>query len=256
VNHRIHRPSAAIMIALLALFVALSGVGLAATGGTFILGKSNSADSATSLSAGIGNKALQVSNTSTSSGASALGLTVAAGHAPLTVNSGAGKAANLNADLLDGNNASAFVQAGGQTQLWYSPYEFKPLDDLTTITNEGTNYVGEVYVRRANTITPYSDVVLSLNAPALLFGRQMRIAALRVCYWSYQANINRTILEQSFLPLLADETDHASPSRTCYDLAPASPVNYGSDVVLWLGLTFSGSNGFVALDGVRLKLTT
>jgi len=60
-------------------------------GGTFILGTSNSAGSTTGLWAPIGGRALQVSNTSTTTGATALGLTVAAGHAPLTISSGAAR---------------------------------------------------------------------------------------------------------------------------------------------------------------------
>jgi FlaG/FlaF family flagellin (archaellin) len=100
--------SPALVIAVIALFVALGGVGVAATGGNFILGKSNSATSTTSLSAPIGGKALQLSNGSTTSGATALGLTVAAGHAPFTVNTST-KVANLNADKLDGIDSTKFL---------------------------------------------------------------------------------------------------------------------------------------------------
>ena len=94
---------------LAALFVALGGTTYAATGGNFILGQSNSAGNTTSLSAPIaGKKALQVTNTSTGAGATALGLNVASGHAPFTVNSGT-KVANLNSDKLDGKDSSGFV---------------------------------------------------------------------------------------------------------------------------------------------------
>jgi hypothetical protein len=106
------KPSPAMIVALLSLFVALGGAGVAATGGNFILGKTNSATSTTSVSAPLGGKALQVSNTSASAGASALGLNVASGHAPFTVNSGV-KVTNLNADALDGIDSSGFVQGGG-----------------------------------------------------------------------------------------------------------------------------------------------
>jgi Phage Tail Collar Domain len=101
--------SPALVISVIALFVALGGAGMAATGGNFILGKANSATSTTSLSAPIGGRALQVSNTSTAAGATALGLTAAAGHAPLTVNTKV-KVANLNADTLDGMDSSGFVR--------------------------------------------------------------------------------------------------------------------------------------------------
>src|SRR5207245_524567 len=47
-----HKPSPALVISLLALFVALGGLGVAATGDNFILGQSNSAGQPTSLSSG------------------------------------------------------------------------------------------------------------------------------------------------------------------------------------------------------------
>jgi hypothetical protein len=97
------------IVALVALFVALSGVAVAANGGSFILGHANRASMPTALSAPVaGGTALQVTNNNTSSLAStALGLNVAAGHAPFTVNSGV-KVANLNADMVDGIDSSAF----------------------------------------------------------------------------------------------------------------------------------------------------
>src|SRR5579871_3718961 len=106
-----HKPSPSMIVALVALFVALSGVGVAANGGNFILGHANSATLNTALNAPVaGGKALQVTNNNTSNAAStALGLNVAAGHAPLTVNSSV-KVANLNADMLDGLDSSALQQ--------------------------------------------------------------------------------------------------------------------------------------------------
>jgi hypothetical protein len=60
------RPSPALIIALLALFVSLSGLGVAATGGNFLLGESNSADQATLLiGTAAGNGQLRVENAST-----------------------------------------------------------------------------------------------------------------------------------------------------------------------------------------------
>jgi hypothetical protein len=103
---RSHLTYANVMVTILA-FVVLGGMSYAATGGNFILGKSNTASSTSSLSAPVAGKALNLTNTSTGAGATALGLNVAAGHAPFTVNSGA-KVANLNADKLDGTDSSGF----------------------------------------------------------------------------------------------------------------------------------------------------
>ena len=104
---RRYHPSHGTVVAYLALFVALGGTAVAATGGNVILGKPNSAGAKTSLSAAITTPALQLTNTSTGTGATALGLNVAGGHAPFTVNSPT-KVAHLNADSLDGQDSTAF----------------------------------------------------------------------------------------------------------------------------------------------------
>ena len=91
---------------LAALFVALGGTTYAATGGNFILGQSNSADATTDLSSPFVGKVLRLTQTGTSG--TALGLRVPSGRPPFTVNS-ATQVANLNADMLDGKDSSAFV---------------------------------------------------------------------------------------------------------------------------------------------------
>ena len=57
------------IVGYLALFVALGGTTYAATGGTFILGKSNSASSKTSLAARISDKALALTSEAPASAA-------------------------------------------------------------------------------------------------------------------------------------------------------------------------------------------
>jgi hypothetical protein len=102
------------VVATLALFLVLSGgVAIAATGGSFILGKPNSASSTSSLSAATNGKALQVTNMGTGAAATALGLNTANGHPPFTVSSGA-RVANLNADKLDGLSSAAFVKTASE----------------------------------------------------------------------------------------------------------------------------------------------
>jgi hypothetical protein len=101
-------------VALLALFVALSGTAIAATNGNFILGQPNSATTQTGLTANLPGKALQVTNTSTGTGATPLGLTAATGHAPFTVTSTT-KVMNLNADQLDGIDSTGLVKGPGST---------------------------------------------------------------------------------------------------------------------------------------------
>ena len=86
--------------ATLALFLALGGTAYAATGGNFILGKSNSASSTTTLS-------------STNDGPT-LALYPKSGRAPLYTLS-TKLNARFNADLLDSHDASYFAYGSGQT---------------------------------------------------------------------------------------------------------------------------------------------
>jgi hypothetical protein len=102
-----HRPSPASALAATALFVSLGGTAWAATGGGLVLGFPNSATSATQLTATNNGKALQLTQNSTGGSATALGLSVASGRPPMTVNSPV-KVANLNADLLDGQDGASF----------------------------------------------------------------------------------------------------------------------------------------------------
>jgi hypothetical protein len=93
----LHRPSAAIVISLIALFVAMSGTAVAATGGSFILGKPNTATTVTSLSNTKGT-ALSLSSTSTTP--------------PMTVSNSV-QVPKLNASELGGHPASAFLGVNG-----------------------------------------------------------------------------------------------------------------------------------------------
>src|SRR3954464_94583 len=82
-----------------ALTLAMGTPAVAANGGNFLLGRSNAASAVTTLiKSGVG---------------PALQLVVPAGQPPLRVNATAGKATNLNADKLDGQDSSAFLPANG-----------------------------------------------------------------------------------------------------------------------------------------------
>ena len=90
-------PSAATVISLVALFFALSGTAVAATGGNFILGKSNTATSLSSL---------------TNTKGTALSLSSSATAAPLKV-SNTNLVPNLNASELDGVSLQGIMQGTG-----------------------------------------------------------------------------------------------------------------------------------------------
>jgi hypothetical protein len=106
---RIGKPSPALVISLLALFVALGGAGMAATGGNFILGQSNTAGSKTSLSSGIPNPSLDLYNTNTTAPSTPLRLNAATSRPPMIVNSKV-RVDNLNADSLDGVDSGGFLK--------------------------------------------------------------------------------------------------------------------------------------------------
>jgi hypothetical protein len=105
------RRSPSTAISLLAVLIVLGGGGYAATGGNWILGRSNSATTPTGLTANVNGRALAINNPSTGASATALSLAVTAGKPPLITNSNT-RVTNLNSDLLDGLDSSDFAQVG------------------------------------------------------------------------------------------------------------------------------------------------
>jgi hypothetical protein len=100
---------------ILAVVVGLASTALAANGANFIIGNGltdtakNIATLPTRLTMQGTNSgpALQLTQQSTNTGAQGLGVTVPSGKAPITVNSAAGKATNLNADKIDSLDSTA-----------------------------------------------------------------------------------------------------------------------------------------------------
>jgi hypothetical protein len=109
----IKRISPSMAVSLTALLISLGGAGYSATGGNFILGRTNSATTTTSLNSNINARALTLINQNTGTSASALQLAVAPGRPPLIVNSTA-RVRNLNADFVDGFHASDFARSSSE----------------------------------------------------------------------------------------------------------------------------------------------
>jgi hypothetical protein len=109
----VRRNRSVVAVALLAA-IASSGTTAAAT--ALFLATTNTASTTTTLKSGVNGGVFQVTNTNSTGGTSAkgIGITVPAGRAPITVNSTAGKATNLNADKLDGLDSSKFVKTSVQ----------------------------------------------------------------------------------------------------------------------------------------------
>jgi hypothetical protein len=130
--------------------VALGGTNAYATVKTFMLGAANTSDAPTTLAAAASptwpttgsQRLLQLTNTNTATGATALGLNVASGHAPFTVNSGT-KVTNLNADKLDGIDSSAL-----KTRVLFARSFFGPFTSFNgpnnTYANSFTTHGGTV----------------------------------------------------------------------------------------------------------------
>jgi hypothetical protein len=103
-------PSPAMVVALTALAVALSGTAYAATGGNLVLGQANTAGHVSALKNHNG-AALALTSGGTGT---PLTLTAPSGVAPLVVNSTT-EVANLNADQLDGLSAADLQATAGST---------------------------------------------------------------------------------------------------------------------------------------------
>lgn len=91
------RPSPSLAVSMAALVISLSGTAVAATGGTFLIGKSNKATTVTGL---------------TNSKGTALSLTAHSGDPALKVSNSV-RIPSLNASLLSGKSASAFLGVNG-----------------------------------------------------------------------------------------------------------------------------------------------
>ena len=101
------------VVAALTLGTASTALAGSGVGGVFNLGVTNAVDAVTSLVGTVAGPSLRITNNSTDSAATALNLQVEAGKAPMKVNSGT-KVTKLNADRVDGLDASAFLPAGGK----------------------------------------------------------------------------------------------------------------------------------------------
>ena len=114
-----YRPAPATVISLIALVFAMSGTAVAATGGNFLLGSSNTATKVTALSNTKGT-ALSLSSTSTTP--------------PLTVGNSV-QVPNLNASELGGRTSSAFLPTNG-TAANSSELGGQPASDYMTGTGQ------------------------------------------------------------------------------------------------------------------------
>jgi hypothetical protein len=161
------KPSPAMIVALAALFVALGGVGVAATGGYFILGQSNSAGNTTALNSGVTTgPTFSLSNTG---GKQAAKFTTNSGVAPFAVSNGT-KVVNLNADLLDSHDSAYFLPKTGKAA---DSDKLDGVDSTGFVHGKGKTYGYAIALPRSGTVDWASPAVapgffnLGLLCPAV-----------------------------------------------------------------------------------------
>jgi hypothetical protein len=161
-----HRPSPSMLVALVAVFLSLGGVGVAATGGNFILGQSNSADAPSVLTGNAGtNPQLRID---AAGGGPALSAVVRAGVPPFKVNSSA-KVAGLNADLVDGIDSSDLLI--GLRGVTSSNQVSLPNDQATFTTIASTSFT----LRTSSPILLLGEASVGYTGTAALSTAKMRV---------------------------------------------------------------------------------
>ena len=116
------------------VLIATSAVAGTGIGGVFNLGKTNSVDASSTLTGAAGSKMLTITNKGPGP---ALGLSVAPGVAPFTVGSKT-KVKNLNADQLDGVDATGFIQGTGTALVTSGSADLTGILDPQVLTPLGT----------------------------------------------------------------------------------------------------------------------
>jgi hypothetical protein len=168
----------ALIAAVVSAFVA-AGAAVATTK-TFVLGTTNTVDAASTVTAGasgLNAKMLQLTNNSTGSSATALGLTTSGSRPPMIVSSGA-KVANLNADKFDGKDSTYFLpttgtaanaaKLGGQPPGYYLPATGKAANSETLDGIDSNGFVqGRGTVLAERIVFVPDDVKTLLTIPAL-----------------------------------------------------------------------------------------
>jgi hypothetical protein len=213
-----HRPSPALVVALLALFVALAGTGVAATGGNFILGQSNSAGQTTALSSGVTTgPTLNLTNTGSRP---AVRFTANSGVQPFSV-SNSTKVGNLNADKLDGVDASGLIQGRGTA---YQRRIVLVVSGANTVTADVIKIPGLGEIVGSCAPTPYGP-------HALLSFHNGSGETLRATWWILSSVTNTSI-------------------------APDDSAQLGTDTPVLLQLGADAKAATVVASGVSATVTT
>jgi len=176
-----HRLSPATAISVAALVAAMSGTAYAATGGTFILGQHNTATRVSSLA---------------NSKGTALSLSSASNAAPLEVSNSV-QIPNLNASLLGGQPASAFLAADGtaanSSELGGVPASNFVQGNGATITANDLTLTGTATQELLNVRGSGLYATCDWAGPSVP-GSSIALAGVGQAVWSYQGGTGQASL--------------------------------------------------------------
>lgn len=181
---------------------AVAGTGV---GGVFNLGKTNTVNKQSTLTGTSSSASLRVSNSGTGP---ALRLEVAVGKPPMTVSSGAGKVANLDADKLDGLDSSNFYKT---TDIVANATHAGSADTATNATHAGS-------ADTATSATTASDASNLGGVPASAYQKRCQNGAV----WG-RAEINGAN---------ASTSDWTSAGVNATTQFVCDPTTYGSNVLV------------------------
>lgn len=189
-------------------------------------------------------------NTADGPGLSAI---VNPGNPPLNVNS-ATKVPKLNADLLDGKSSTAFLPSTGTFSLWTSPYDYVTYQAAVNI----SPYDGP-RTTVMSTTAGSRYVYLALDTPSFP-GATFKLKTVTVCFASHGAPITSTLVEfgnatQSTV-VSSDYYTHSSPTNTCYDVGPSSPLAVDGVLYLRLELYCGSTSDSIDLYPVKTTFTS
>ncbi len=209
----------------------------------FNLGRTSTVNATSTLTGSTSGRMLQVTNTSTGTGATGIGIKVASGKAPLAVNSTT-KVANLNADLLDGMDSTKFLPASTVRRL--DPVTLSPCDctDLTELITIGQLTFGGSCVKNSSQLM-HLEIVSSVDHSAYAdltqtgaggtFGNGNMAAGQR----NLLANVSTQSIPSKIFTPVTGEALSADGHQVSYDLYMGQNLGLVSDGTCVFGGSFA-----------------
>jgi hypothetical protein len=227
------------------LVMGLASTALAASGENFIIGNGlsdtvmNIATLPTKLTmqGTESGPALQVTQQSNNAGASGVGVTVPTGKAPLTVNSTAGKATNLNADRIDGKDSTEF-----------SPTRHEHDSRYYTEPESNGRFVDEIDHTKAahDTLNIDADTLDGMNSTKFAAANEVKVGRLKLPVPADTGVVTEVVTEQNVGTVF--ETSAFKIQATCIRRSiPPDPNRESSEDILSAELRLVAKQGGSAI---------